>query len=524
MTVLVTPDEMRAAEAATIAAGVPAHELMRRAGVAIADWVECIVAVPPDGTRRALGLAGPGNNGGDTLVALATLHQRGWVCAALLVDRPAFGELPASGSNLGAIAIVEAAEAGAFRADVILDGVYGIGGRATLGDSAAAAVSLARRERATRRVPLIAIDVPSGTDGETGAADERAFPADVTLCLGLPKIGLTREPAATCVGELIVVDIGIAPPDRGTRPEMIGADQVRTLLPHRRASAHKSDGGAVLIIGGSDNYYGAPRLAGEAALRVGAGLVTLAVPERLVTPLAGQVPELTFLSLAGSGTQQADTILAFLESSAGRYSAIVVGPGLGRDDRASGLLDGILGSKNRHIQRASLVLDADALFWLSRQADQRRTLSGYACVLTPHPGELARLNNVAVSHVLDDTIAAGREAAQRLGQVVVVKSGYSTVVHTDGAVWLAPRSMPELATPGTGDVFSGLVGGLLAQGLRPHDGARVAMYVGAMAGRSARGIFGTVGAVASDIIALVPESLKQICEPVWDTQWLAGTR
>ncbi|RIK42851.1 MAG: bifunctional ADP-dependent NAD(P)H-hydrate dehydratase/NAD(P)H-hydrate epimerase [Chloroflexi bacterium] len=521
MTLLLTAAEMRAAEALAVAAGTPEPELMRRAGSAIALWAERVVGT--SGPRRALALVGPGNNGGDALVALAGLVAEGWECAAVFVDRAAAGHLPADDTALAQVRRISLAQCQQFQPGVILDGIYGIGGRAALVESARAAITVAHDIRGATRCPLIAIDVPSGVDATSGAADPGAFQADLTLCLGYAKLGLIHEPAATRVGELVVVDIGIPAPAISHAPRMLDASLARRLAPRRLASAHKSTQGSVLIIGGATSYYGAPRLAGEAALRSGCGLVTLAVPERILDAIAAQVPELTFVPLYGTGAQQAATITSFLEEQSGRYTALVIGPGLGRDARAKDLLDSLIAQENRHVQRVPVVLDADALFWLASRHDIAATLARLRCVLTPHAGEFARLLKTSVADVRGASLLHARDAATSWNQVVVLKSGYSLVAAPGEPVWVAPRAMPELATAGTGDVFSGVLGGLLAQGLAQFDAARVGMFIGAMAGRAARARRGVGGVIARDVIDGLPEVARDLVEPAWDAGWMTNT-
>jgi NAD(P)H-hydrate epimerase len=494
---------------------------MRDAGEGIADWVDRIIPGNRHHARRALALAGPGNNGGDALVALAALHGRAWECAVLLVDRGGFGQLPASNSALAALRLVRPNEALNWQPDVVLDGIYGIGGRADLSEHAREALQLARTLRDEYCTPLVAIDLPSGTDGATGAADAEAFPADVTLCLGLPKLGLIKEPAATRVGELVILDIGLDVPDANGRPMLLDARQARGLVPNRKAGAHKTDAGAALVVGGAHSYYGAPRLAGGAALRAGAGLVCVAAPQEIVPTIVTQVPELTVIPLSGDGANQIAQLDNALNAQRDRFSAFVVGPGLGRDARASSLCEWILDTQNRHFQRGHLVLDADALFWLAGRGDVRSRLAGRRCVLTPHAGEMARLKNCAVDDVRRDPLAVATESARAWGQVVVLKTGYSIVAAPNGGVWVAPRSMPELATAGTGDVLAGMIGGLLAQGLNTIDAARLAMYLGALAGRAARAVHGVHGVIAEDVIEGVPRTMRELSEPRWDHSWLA---
>ncbi|MEX2314628.1 MAG: NAD(P)H-hydrate epimerase, partial [Thermomicrobiales bacterium] len=341
MSVLVTPDEMRVAEAAAIASGRPERELMRAAAEQIADWIDSNVRRRTGEPRLAVALVGPGNNGGDALVALAILIERGWRCAAVFMGRSGLGDLPASDSLIRQVEVggVEAFDA----ANVILDGVYGVGGRASLPDDVATAFRRALDMRIDHGTPLVAIDVPSGIDPASGAADPDAFQADVTLCLGLPKWGLVREPAASHAGELEVLDIGVTGPEGDRRPRLIDERAVRRSLPRRRVSAHKHQTGAVLVIGGAPAYYGAPRLSAEAAARAGAGLVCVAAPAAVIPVIAAQVPELVFLPLDESASLAAEQTAEWIRQRNGHLDSIVVGPGLSQSAFASAFLDQVFG-------------------------------------------------------------------------------------------------------------------------------------------------------------------------------------
>jgi NAD(P)H-hydrate epimerase len=518
MTVFVTPHEMRAAEAASVAEGRPETDLMRAAASAMAAWIDRHITTFDGRRRHAVALVGPGNNGGDALVTLALLIERGWRCSALLLGRAAIDDVPAGATSLRQIRRLADTLPG--DADVVLDGVYGVGGRATLGDSIVHAIREAHSLRQTRGTTLVAIDVPSGTDPASGMAHEGAFRADVTLCLGLPKLGLIREPAATHVGELELVDIGIAPPALPRSPRLIDETLVRSLLPQRAASAHKYDTGTLLVVGGAPAYYGAPRLSAAGAMRAGAGLVCVAAPTAIVPVIATQVPELVFLPLADEGSVAVAQLRGWIAGRRGHLDALVIGPGLGRDDRAERICAALLGpdspSAQPHDGRPATVpcvVDADALHWLATLRDPRQfALRDETVVLTPHAGEMARLLEASDAAVRDEPIDAAREAARRFGQVVILKSGYSLVATPDGDLWVAPRAAPELATAGTGDVLAGLIGGMLAQSMPPLDAARAALFVGAMAGRAARAELGTLGTVATDVIGRVPGVLARLTD------------
>jgi NAD(P)H-hydrate epimerase len=404
---------------------------------------------------------------------------------------------------------------------VILDGVFGIGGRDELLPDLERAFEAATRARLMRGTALVAIDVPSGVDSASGAAHPAAFRADVTLCLGLPKLGLIREPAATHVGELVLLDIGVPAPDIPGRPRMIDETSVRQLLPRRRASAHKHDVGALVVIGGAPLYFGAPRLTGEAALRAGAGLVCLAVPEPLVAVIAGQVPELVCVPLPMDGDAAGRAIRAFVDDRHRVVTAAAIGPGLGRAETTDRLLDALLddnGAGSDALGSVPLVIDADGLNWLARRDRWPRRLTPGRAILTPHPGEMARLLQIEPDALLKDPIETARRAARRFEQVVVFKTGFAPIATPQGEVWISPRATPELASAGTGDVLTGLIGGLLSQQLAPADAARAGVYIGALSGRAARTRHGVRGVVATDVIGEisgVAVSLDESSRIIW---------
>lgn len=529
MSVFVTPDEMRAAEAAAVAVGRSEPDLMREAASRIAEWVDTHVRRRAKARRLAVALVGPGNNGGDAIVALALLAERGWQTAAVMLGRHEIGTLPAHAENLSRIEFPGLDSLAG--ADVILDGVYGVGGRPSLPPEIAAAFQRAHDVRIERGVPLIAIDVPSGIDPGSGAASEDAFHADVTLCLGLPKIGLIREPAATHVGELELLDIGIAPPPGDGRPMLITESSVRRLLPRRRATAHKHQTGTVIVVGGAPTYYGAPRLSAESAARAGAGLVCVAAPSSTIPVIAGQVPELVVLPLDESGVHAADQIGSWIEQRGGHVDALVIGPGLGQSPHVDALLGRLFerlptldnSARGRDDSGPAIVLDADALNWIAKRGGLPTTIGTARAVMTPHVGELGRLLQVETSDILDDPIGYAKLAAERFGQTVILKSGYSLVSSAEG-VAIAPRAAPELATAGTGDVLAGLVGGLLAQGLQPRDAGEAALFIGAKAGLLARHRRGTYGVMARDVIEEISGVMRAISEPDWSGDELIQAR
>lgn len=533
---IVTPEQMRAFEQDAVAAGVSSAELMERAGRAAAAWLVGHMQPAEGDERPVVGLVGPGNNGGDALVMLAALTEAGVPTAALLVGRAELGELPISAQSLARIRILEQ-ERALTDARVIVDGIYGTGGRAELSQRERAVIAAAEGARRARAIPLVALDVPSGIDPLSGAAAEGAFGADATLVFEMPKIGTLLQPAADYVGELVVLPIGITANSDFSGPRMIDGEYVRSNLPRRGAFAHKSSVGAVLIVGGAPNYYGAPRLAAESALRVGAGLVALAVPRSLVATIAGQLPEAVYQPLNEADARRAaEDIRKTLGE--GRYRAAVIGPGLGRDDAASDLLAELFGRARRRrspvgfgipdaLSDASgpngaplsgvdaAVLDADALNWLAEQDNWPHLLEGMTAVLTPHVGELARLRATEPEAIVRDPFGMAAACAREWRQTIVLKCGYSCVATPTGETFVSPRAPRELATAGTGDVLAGLVGGLLAQGMAADVAAASALYIGCQAGALAAGRYGTLSVTARDVIQAVPDAISGLTLPRW---------
>jgi ADP-dependent NAD(P)H-hydrate dehydratase / NAD(P)H-hydrate epimerase len=537
MSYVVTPDQMREAEQHAIDAGRSEAELMVAAAAGIAEWVD--VNVSGYGHKRAaFGLVGPGKNGGDTLLALGLLIELGWSASAYLIGRDDIAEFTQSDSSIDQIAIVTDLSP-VDDSHVILDGVYGTGGHPDLPEHVAGLMSDISRLSRMNEVMVVAVDVPSGVDSLTGEASEATLQADITLTIGFFKIGLLNEPAATLAGEIEVIDIGLVIPDDENRISIITRDSVTDLLPRRQATSGKHDHGGLLVIGGAPTYFGAPRLVAEAALRVGTGLVGAAVPRMLISTIAVQVPEVVFVPLSDSDPRRSVTDLnEALAGENARYTAAVLGPGLGRDEPAKALLSRLFGQattstaapigfgsvrneeetprpEESALASAPLVLDADALNWLSDQDDWPALLENISAVLTPHAGEMARLLGTSIEHVKSDPRTHARNAAQEWGQVVVLKGGFTAAAAPDGRVALAHRATPELATPGTGDVLGGIIGGFLAQGVEPFDAACLAIYVGSEAGRIARFGLSTRSVLARDLIRDLASVLNELEGSRW---------
>jgi len=530
---LCTVAEIREAEAAAVRAGVSLATLMRRAGEAVASVVLARWKRATPGT--VLVLTGPGNNGGDGLVTAAILVKHGWHALVWGWRRTEPGDIPAEPEQMRQFQWVadDQLDAAIATADVILDAVFGIGGKPDLPEPVAAVFTAAHRARQTRGVPLVAVDVPSGVDAESGAASEHAFRADVTVMLGLPKVGLYRTPALRYAGELVLQDIGLPePPADGAGPWLITEEDVRVWLPRREADTHKWRVGSVLVVSGAPTFYGAPRLAASAAARAGAGIVTLAVLRSLIPAIAPALPEVTYIPLpegeVGAGSRMADLVRQDLP----KYRVLLVGPGLGQEPPVGEFLGHLFGLRggirpigfgvSASTTRSSTepfagqaVIDADGLNWLATQPRWWESLRQARLILTPHPGELARLLDTETATLLGDPWQHAREAAQRFGQHVLFKYGHATVACPDGRLLIAPQVLPALATAGTGDVLAGITAGLYCQGLEPDKAAAAAVWVGNAAAQRAISRHGTLSLVASDLVTELPGTLASLYEPAW---------
>jgi NAD(P)H-hydrate epimerase len=371
-------------------------------------------------------------------------------------------------------------------------------------------------------------------DFDTGEIAPDALRADLTVTFANPKRGHFRFPAADSVGELVVADIGIpsdvADDEEAEGLEVITPDRVRARLPHRPGDAHKGTFGRALIVAGSSNYTGAAALSAAAAVRAGAGLVTLAIPDVIHTAIVPLVPEATALLLPNVMGALSRGAAPVLREHVGGYRALLIGPGLSRTDETCRFLKaflGIISGKRRPgfvlepqgadetLTLPPLIVDADGLNILSEVSDWPAFLPP-ATILTPHPGEMARLTGLEVAEVQADRVGTARTYAERWGHVVVLKGAFTVVAAPDGRVRLLPFANAGLASAGTGDVLAGTIVALRAQGaesanpLDAFEAAVAGAYVHGLAGEIARIERGTAGMAASDVAQALPEALRRL--------------
>lgn len=515
---IITAAEMRSLEEAAFARGVEAPALMQQAGAGVAQVVR---ELAPVGARVVV-LVGPGNNGGDGVVTARTLAGEGYRVAVWSVARRTDLEPPGRHS-MTEIEDGDGLRAALREADIVVDALLGTGARPGLPEQMAAAARMVNHDlRSAARV--VALDVPTGVDATTGEADPDAVRAHVTATLGSPKRGCFVPPGNRYAGKIVVVDLGLGEPSE-PGPSMTTDADVRARMPRRDADAHKSDAGTLLVVAGAPTYIGAPGFVAEAAMRAGAGLATLAVPRGIVGALAVTVREATLLPLP----EESDRALKQIGESVTRFTAAVVGPGLGREEETAQFLARLFGIAQARArptlgfggasaasERAAtlpdglpILMDADGLNWLSGVERWWEQIAR-PLILTPHPGEMARLAQIEPEAVKRDPWATASEQAAKWGQVVVLKGGPTVVAAPDGRLWAVPGGNPGLATGGTGDVLAGIIGGLLAQGLSPLDAAVAGVHLGWRAADRAVARVGVYGLIARDLFPAIADALHTV--------------
>jgi NAD(P)H-hydrate epimerase len=512
---VLTGEEMRAADRYTIdTLGLPGAALMESAGAAVA---RVVLERFPRAQRVAL-LCGKGNNGGDGFVAPRHLIGKrltvGLIGTRLEVKGDARGHLLAlerAGEQVAELAGADAWRAGRetfLDADVLVDALLGTGlsaaPRGIVGD-------VLQDVAEHRRGPVVAVDVPSGVSSDSGHVPGAAIPATITVTFAAPKCGLVLPPAALLAGEWIVADIGI--PARALGAARLGwteASDAARAWGRRAVDAHKGSFGHVLVVAGSLGKTGAALLCGSGAMRAGAGLVTVATPApALVRVAAGRAELMTEpLPVTASGTFTRKAVARALELARGR-DAVVLGPGLGQSPATQALVRDFVAECPR-----PLVVDADGLNALA--ALTRRELRlllrrrPQPTVLTPHPGEMARLLAATTRRVQDDRLAAARSLADATGAVVALK-GYRTIVAMPaGRAAVNPTGNPGLATGGTGDVLAGVIGALLARGREAFPAALAAVYVHGLAADLVAAERGVEGLMAGDVAQALPLAIRSL--------------
>ena len=516
---IVNIEQMRQMENTSAGMGISSDDLMRNAGLVLAE--ETADFIGDIGGMTVLILAGTGNNGGDGLIAAA--HLSDWRAKVAVYTTTNVNSDPGNRLNRlrdRDIEIHHASDDKDFlkleqllkRNRIVIDALLGTGNNRPIEGTMAEITSRVAEEKRRRSyMKIVSVDVPSGVNADTGEADISSISSDVTITLGLPKIGLFKFPGAASVGELRVSDIGIpssVTPD--TNIELLTPQSIKPTLPSRPVDAHKGTFGKLLVIAGSERYLGAAYLACQSAIRAGTGLVTLAIPENLQHMLTNKLTEVTYLPLPYGNTSSSskDAIEVIIEE-APKYQALLAGCGLGQSQFNKYLLTHTILSKR--FPNMPMVLDADALNIMSDIDQWWLRLRGEA-VVTPHLGEMSKLTGANIDDLTSSRIETATDVSKLWDKTVVLKGAHTVVSSPSGKPQISPFKNPGLASAGTGDVLAGIIAGLMAQGLSTFDAASAGVFIHGETGERPRHEIGDTGILASDILAKLPHTLRHIKE------------
>lgn len=511
---VVTAEQMRELDRLTIERyGVPSLTLMERAGAAIADAI--IKRFAGVARRGVLVVAGKGNNGGDGFVVARLLKKKRIPCEVVLLAR--HDELsPDAGHNLraftklkGKVIEVSADRLGLLierfgRNGLLVDAILGTGMKSEVRGLFAEAIELMNASG----LPTIAVDIPSGLDTNRGVPLGSAIQAEMTVALGYPKLGEVIYPGLDRVGDLVVADIGIdqrAVAEISPQTEILEHESVRWLVPRRRADTHKGTYGHLVVVAGSRGKTGAAIMACRAAMRCGAGLVTLAAPRSLNNIFASSLVEVMTEALRENDGEEMEALSdyewhALLE----RKNALLFGPGIGVNDATQNNLRWLISNLDM-----PWVVDADGLNNLALELSRLRHAKTPA-ILTPHPGEMARLIGKDVVAVNSDRMGVARGFAVEHRCYLVLKGARTVIAGPDGKVFLNPTGNPGMASAGMGDVLAGILAALLAQGLSSEDAMQLGVYLHGFVGDQVAVARGQIGLIASDIIEGLPTAISAL--------------
>jgi NAD(P)H-hydrate epimerase len=511
---ILTGAQMQALDRRAITeAQIPSLALMERAGGGVVGAMERVFG-PLDGKSVTI-LCGKGNNGGDGFVVARLLKRKRARPQVILITKASDLStdaktmyrrfVKAAGTAAVHVCLPNDRVAAILRhSNLIVDALLGTGLSAPVTGPYRSAIEAVN----DARLPVTAVDLPSGIQADTGAVMGAAVRATLTVTFAQPKLGLYVGAGIDHAGIIHIVDIGIprAYTDQvDSKIWLMTPDAMRRLLPERPASAHKGTYGHAGIIAGSVGKTGAAALAAKAALRVGAGLVTVATPAsvndtleaKLLEAMTAPMPETKARTLARSGLER---LLTF----ANARSAVAIGPGLTTHPETVELVQALIPRLEK-----PCVLDADALNALAARTVLLGDCKG-PLILTPHPGEMARLEEEATPQSVNaDRIGTAARFAQRRGVTLVLKGARTVVAHPDGRVAICPTGNPGMATAGTGDVLTGIIVGLLAQRLSAWDAACAGTYFHGMSGDLAAAALGAAGMIAGDLVDRIPHALTQ---------------
>jgi NAD(P)H-hydrate epimerase len=509
---------MKKIDQETIARFCPGLELMERAGRKVTEYI--LTRFPEKGFKAAI-FVGPGNNGGDALVVARRLCEQNRACTVFYLGAPEEFTMDTLKNHQRlqqkAQDFRRLKEVSLTRSDwlnligkefvdtsVIVDGLFGTGLTRPLEDRSLGTVRMINESG----IPVVSIDTPSGVNGDTGEVLGDAVRAQSTVTMGYPKLGLLHHPGKAHVGHLVVADLGF--PEEVLQVHSMGiylidgAEAARR-LPPRREDAHKYQCGTALIIAGSRMYTGAVLLTAEAALRSGCGMVYCAVPESIRDLVEPELREAITIAVPETkdGTI-APGAWPVIEPYVEKADVLVVGPGMSRHPETTRFIHDLLERSSK-----PLVIDADGLNALEGKSEAL-TGRNVPVVITPHSGELSKLVSREIPRTPLERIEATREIARTLGVILVHKGAPTLVASAGGEVWVNHHGTSALATAGTGDVLTGLIGGLVAQGGSPIDAACVGCYLHGRSGETAARTRGVRGVIAGDLLRYLGEPILEL--------------
>ena len=517
--IVVTPRQMQEIDARAIKKyKVPGLTLMENAARALAQKAQEMLASNTPGAERSVCLVcGPGNNGGDGLAAARLLKAQGLeVNVFLLGSLPQLkGDARTNAQKLKTAKIkvneikggagLTALKAGLKRSGLVIDAIFGTGFKGTASKLAGQVIEVIN----SAGRPVLSADIPSGVNGETGQVTGPAVKAQATVTMGLLKTGLLFYPGRSLAGEISIADIGFPPKaidEQKVSINTIDAETVRQWLPRRPSDAYKGSCGTVLVLAGSMGMTGAACLSSLSALRSGAGLVYLGIPESLNDVMEPKLTEVITKPLPETRTrtlslQALDRIKALMAKA----DSMAIGPGLSAHPETLELVQAVV--KNIKIPA---VLDADALNALSNNAGLLYRQAQF--VLTPHYGEMARLTGRSIAEIKENPMRAAGEFAVKYNQTMVLKGAPTVIAWPSGHLWINTTGNSGMATAGSGDVLAGLIAGLLAQGLLPEKAAVLGVYLHGLAGDLAKENKTEYCMLAGDILDNLPAAYKKLME------------
>ncbi|MEG6615046.1 NAD(P)H-hydrate dehydratase [Peptococcaceae bacterium 1198_IL3148] len=511
---LVTAEEMRAIDGKAIAEyGIPGIVLMENAGKAV---VNAVVRQLQGNVRgKAITIfVGKGNNGGDGLVVARHLLNMGADVRVLMITEPEglTGDAQTNlniwrnmgqkiylvhqpnGINLVKISLLST--------DLIVDAMFGTGFKGTVGEKIGRIIELIN----TSDLPIVAVDIPSGLEADTSNIGGHCVKASVTVTFGLPKLGMVLESGAAVCGMLEVADISLPKPLLTTNitKYLLDLETVANWLPQRNPWGHKGNFGRVLVVGGSKGMAGAAILTATAALKTGAGLVTLAVPASIHDTVAGKIPEIMTLSLPDAAGRVTTDALEMIKEQMANVDVLAVGPGLSQHLETVKFIQQLLPQVE-----VPTIVDADGINALAHNTEIFEQIN-VPLVITPHPGELARLLDATIAEVQGQRFYLAQQCAESWDCTVLLKGPRTLVAEPKGTVYINPTGNQGMATAGSGDVLTGIIAGLMAQGLDVTKAAATAAYLHGMAGDQGAEHLGSHSLMAGDILGYLPQCFQKV--------------